>query len=201
MTKPTTSGEWVDSEQRPFGWFSPEEGALYLETVKQYPHGILVELGSYLGRSLSYVLPSCRELDIDIWAIDSWPSTDDMQPALDGQSNLPASNLELFNANMRRLNVEALKVCQMSSLEAASDFENDSVSVILIDTLHSYEHTKAEITAWLPKLTEGGSFLFHDYTSTPIDRPEWKTDVGTAVRELLGKPDRIVDVLALVKKK
>jgi hypothetical protein len=34
--------------------------------------------------------------------------------------------------------------------------------VIFIDTSHRYDHTKAELTAWLPRLAPGGVMMFHD---------------------------------------
>jgi predicted O-methyltransferase YrrM len=37
-----------------------------------------------------------------------------------------------------------------------------SAEVIFIDTSHLYEHTTAEIAAWLPRLAPGGAMLFHD---------------------------------------
>lgn len=37
-----------------------------------------------------------------------------------------------------------------------------AVDVLLVDTSHLYEHTKREIGAWLPHLSQGGIMMFHD---------------------------------------
>lgn len=51
-------------------------------------------------------------------------------------------------------------VMQMSSVDAASVF-GEQVDFVFIDADHSYEHIKADITAWLPHTK---SFLCgHDY--------------------------------------
>lgn len=192
--------EWVESKHRPFGWFSLEEGRFYYETARQYPGGILVELGSYLGRSLSYVLPLSGALKL-IFAVDLWnwdASTDPIRP-------VPPCRLDMFEANLRRLSGEFpnanVVILQSDSVKAAASFKPESVDVIMLDTSHTYEQTHREIEAWLPKLKPGGSFLFHDYTQQRMDTATWRTDVGRAVRELLGRPSSVVGSLALVKKK
>lgn len=196
--------EWVDSEQRPFGWFSDSEGELYRQTVASYPGGVLVELGSYIGRSLSYVLPTCKDLGVEVWAVDLWPCPpqDALQPSLDKHEYIPASHVRLFLSNLKRLGFnQGVGVLQSDSVQAATQFKPESVSMIMVDSLHTYEHTKAEITAWAPKLKPGGTWLFHDYTGARVDTDAYRTDVGSAVRELLRLPDRVVGSLALVKKK
>jgi predicted O-methyltransferase YrrM len=37
------------------------------------------------------------------------------------------------------------------------------IDLLLIDTSHTYEGTKAELEAWLPKLTPGALIWMHDY--------------------------------------
>ena len=190
--------EWLESEHRPFGWFTDAEGTFYKETVTRYPRGILVELGPYLGRSLSYVLQVCRELKIEVYAVDVW-NWDRRR-----EFGFPPCHLELFNSNLKRLGFER-DVCPLQSdnVQVAVKFRNESVSVIMIDTLHTKEQTLREIDVWLPRLEPNGAFLFHDYTPQPVTHPEYGTvwDVGGAIRERFGKPDEVVDSLARVKKK
>lgn len=49
------------------------------------------------------------------------------------------------------------------SVEAASDFEDRSVSLWFLDTVHTLEHTRKELTAWLPKMHPEGIMCGHDY--------------------------------------
>lgn len=47
---------------------------------------------------------------------------------------------------------------------AAAEFLGDAMwDLVLIDTSHEYEHTKAELAAWLPRLNPGGLVWLHDY--------------------------------------
>ena len=127
--------------ERPEGWFKDEEGAFYLETVKRYPGGVLVELGVWLGRSLSYVLPACRELNVTVYAVDPWK----------------ICSVDLFKANLARMDAtDQVRILQMGSIEAAQQFADESVDVVMLDTTHVYEDTKQELRAWWPKIKTGG---------------------------------------------
>jgi len=192
--------EWVESEHRPFGWFSDEEGAFYKETVTPYPGGVLVELGSYLGRSLSFVLQTCRDLGIEVYAVDRWVPLGEVFVKF----GFPPGTLDLFRANLNRLGfTNDVHVVQSDSVRGAAQFKAESIDVIMLDTLHTYEQTKQEIEAWLPKLKSGGSFLFHDYTDHPQPHPEYGMiwDVDRAIQETLRHVDRRVHSMVLVKKK
>lgn len=186
--------------ERPFGWFSDQEGGFYKETVSHYPAGTLVEIGSYLGRSLSYVLQTCRALGIEVYAVDLWVPLGEVFVKF----GFPPGTLDRFQANMKRLGFEHdVHVLQSDSLRAAGHFKDESVDIIMLDTLHTYEQTHQEIEAWMPKLKRGGSFLFHDYTHHPQPHPEYNMvwDVDRAIRQQLGGLDRLEGSLALVKKK
>jgi predicted O-methyltransferase YrrM len=163
---------------RPEGWFTEEEGAFYLETVQQYRDGIAVELGVWLGRSLSYILPTCRRLNITVYAVDPWK----------------LCSIDLFKANLARMNAsDQVRILHMESFEAAAQFLNESVDVLMIDTSHEYEDTIREIDAWWPKLKVGGDMLLHDYCY-----PQFK--VREAVDLRFGKPDELRCSLCLIRK-
>ena len=71
-----------------------------------------------------------------------------------------------------------------SSADAAADFRDGSVSLFFLDTSHLYEHTKAELDAWLPKIHPDGIICGHDYLLH--QRPDWKhSGVHLAVDEFV----------------
>jgi hypothetical protein len=176
---------WDDRENRPFGWFQPEEGKLYTDTVSKYPGGLVVECGTYLGRSLSHILPTVKEMSIELYAVDIWRKC-----FFDFE---PASLLESFQSNLQRMNsLGVVTVLQMSSLEAALLFRNNSVDVMMLDTTHTQSDTRAEIDFWWSKITDEGCILFHDYCDG------W--GVKQAVDDYFGKADQVAGALGLVTK-
>lgn len=50
-----------------------------------------------------------------------------------------------------------------------SEFKNEGVDAVFIDTSHLYEHTLQEITQFVPLLKEKGMLIFHDSNVTPLN--------------------------------
>ena len=59
--------------------------------------------------------------------------------------------------------LEHVRVIQKESTKAAADFTDQSLDFVFIDANHSYEHVKADIEAWKPKMKVGGMLSGHDY--------------------------------------
>ena len=53
------------------------------------------------------------------------------------------------------------------SSEASKSISNNYFDFIYIDGDHSYQGVKTDISRWLTKLSKGGYFCGHDYTTTP----------------------------------
>ena len=66
----------------------------------------------------------------------------------------------------------ALIRCQFN--EAAERFEKNSIDIIHIDGLHTYEAVKEDYQTWEPILKEGGSLLFHDCNEREENFGVWK---------------------------
>ena len=56
----------------------------------------------------------------------------------------------------------------------APDFENDSIDLLHIDGLHTYEAVKNDFETWSPKVRDGGIILFHDTHEKAGDFGVWK---------------------------
>lgn len=55
------------------------------------------------------------------------------------------------------------ELIQEFSVEAAKDFEDESLDAVYIDANHRYEFVVEDIHAWLPKIRKGGIISGHDY--------------------------------------
>lgn len=53
---------------------------------------------------------------------------------------------------------------QKLSVEAAKDFEDESLDFVYIDAAHDYENVSNDLKAWYPKVKIGGIMSGHDYS-------------------------------------
>ena len=58
--------------------------------------------------------------------------------------------------------------------EALQHFQDDSVDLLHIDGLHTYEAVKEDFTNWYPKVKPGGIVLFHDVMAKIKDFGAWR---------------------------
>lgn len=70
------------------------------------------------------------------------------------------------------------EVLRMTSIEAAEATDDGYFDFVFIDAIHTYEHCKQDILAWMPKIRPGGMIAGDDYM------PEYPC-VAKAVDELL----------------
>jgi hypothetical protein len=64
---------------------------------------------------------------------------------------------------MQRMETYNFEFIRKFSVDAAKDFEDESLDFVYIDANHDYESVKADIEAWLPKVKKGGIISGHDY--------------------------------------
>lgn len=125
---------------------------------------LFVEIGSFTGESSNIFSLDDRIksiVNVDVWKRERVESCYDLNRT----------------AKMKKM--------KMTSLQAASLFEDKSIDVVYIDAGHDYENVKQDINLWLPKTKRyiGG----HDY-----NKKGWP-DVIKAVDERFGKPHYIFD--------
>lgn len=127
--------------------------------IKLLSPSCFVELGTYKGNSLSAFSQSIREhaLKCKVYAIDTWKGDIHMgeftESLYEDISRYIADNFSDFVTLDRRLFDEAVH-----------DYEEQSIDLLHIDGLHTYEAVKNDFFTWLPKLSERAVVLFHDTT-------------------------------------
>lgn len=148
------------------GWFDYESIydrniPLLVQRLDRKP--VVVEIGAWLGKS-SFYLTENHHQHADIYIVDTWQGTPE---SLDGSHKL-ATERDIFVDFMRNMRAHHGKFTPLRahSVDAARYFDDNSIDLIFIDADHSYEGAKADIEAWLPKLSAQGIIAGHDYTSS-----------------------------------
>jgi hypothetical protein len=165
------------------GWFQWRSGQE--EAASQFPDGSrFVEVGAYLGRSVCSLADVIAQSgkQIRITSVDTCRGSGPEGPA--GRDYHGAAVAEgggtfagLLHRNIIACGHDNLvSLIIADSLTASSFFADGSVEWVHLDARHDYEHVKADIAAWLPKVRPGGWLSGDDYD--PIKWPEVVKAVG-----------------------
>ena len=148
---------WIDHV--PFGY----------DLVESLRPEITVELGTHEGLSFYTFCQSIIDHHIDgvCYAVDTW----------EGEQHAGKYDDSVF-LKVRDFCRENYPGCsylmRMYFEEAKNHFDSETVDLIHIDGLHTYDAARQDYEAWYPKLKKGGVMLFHDITARRDDFGVWR---------------------------
>lgn len=146
------------------GWLTIKEAELLYELARNCTgNGVIVEIGSYKGRStVCLALGSKSGKNVPIYSVDHHTGSPEHRGWF-GQIN----TLFDFKKNIEKVGVNDLIIpLVMQSEKAAVDFEKQ-IELLFIDGAHEYESVKQDFEVWTPKLINGGIIVMHDINLWP----------------------------------
>ena len=150
------------------GWLS-DEGIenLYKYSLK-IPVPIIVEIGSWKGKSTSCLAYAVKERKKGlVYAIDTWEGSLEHQETL---KNYTINQLyNEFIENMTSLDLlDYIYPIKMDSIEASRNWPiSRQIGLLYIDGSHDYLSVKNDFEFWSPLITTGGYIIFDDVPSWP----------------------------------
>lgn len=140
------------------GWLSPAEGQRLRELAAGVTEGVIVEVGSYRGRS-TYAL-SAGAYDggqAPVYAIEPHePFT-----GLRGGEFGPADRAAFFRNMLRTESWRNVRLVNLSSETVTAGWARP-VGLLWIDGDHSYEAVRRDFDCWAPFLLPGAGVVFDD---------------------------------------
>jgi hypothetical protein len=140
------------------GWFSYEW--LYRHVAELAEDGdIFVEIGSFKGRSSAFLavelINSGAKVKLDL--IDTWNGSVEHQQGAECEVKevVEGTLYETFLNNMKPVEGH-YNAIRMTSQEAASLYQDESIDFLMIDGAHDFDSVVADIRAYLPKMKKGG---------------------------------------------
>lgn len=162
------------------GWFNWEP--IYDEFVdKSNSNTIIVEIGSWLGKSTAYLASKIKQSNkkITFYTVDTFLGSPNEKGLLEVVRFNGGSILNKFKQNMKDCNcLEYVIPIESDSESASQKFENESVDFIFVDGGHTYKDVLLDLQSWFPKLKNNGIIAGHDW---------WHDPVKEAVRDYFGK--------------
>ncbi len=176
------------------GWCSNEKIEKMMDLIYETQPQVCVEIGVYGGSS---ILPTAKALSYvggegKVFAIDPWTKAASIVGF--DQQNINYrwwNNLDIeriLHGFMKMLMVQKIQsrcaVLRMTSEEANSWFDDESIDVLHIDGNHSEVSSMADVTMYLPKVKQGGYIWFDD--------ADWET-TQSAVQYLMSHCDMLLE--------
>lgn len=151
----------IDTAMNVQGMMTPDE-VEYLARMASQTTGQIVEVGSYRGRSaIALCMGQALRMENNppILCVDPFESYTAISSVVKNAVYDGEVNYQLFTANTARYNIKHLRC---DSVEAVKVFRDGEVKLLFIDGQHDFEHVKSDFEAWLPKLAEFATVIFHD---------------------------------------
>lgn len=136
------------------------------DLIKNIKPKVVVELGTHKGHSLFAFSQAIKDnkLKTEIHAIDSW----------EGDKHAGTYKEDIYE-NFKKISKKYYKDVniiphKMFFDDAVEEFKDNSIDILHIDGLHTYEAVKHDFETWLPKVNkETGIILFHDISEKRKD--------------------------------
>ena len=161
-----------------YGSWLPGEGIP--ELLKDFKGDIKgLEIGSDHGWTTDYLLDTVTNLELI--AVDPYSEYIDWT----GDTSDQGARNAAFNNFMEVVNKfgeKRVRLIRKGSDDAVNDFEDDSLDLIFIDGIHTYEQVTKDCNNYYSKLKKGGLFCGHDYNAVK--------GVAQAVDEFAAKVDK-----------
>lgn len=138
---------------------------------------IVVEIGTWYGRSIIYLAQKCREKNINITlcGIDTFTGNEHGEINIseqDGKEYIPKAPFIFYtySKNLRECECEDIITIASDSSKAAKIFQNNSIKFLFIDGNHSCEKVTEDLKAWYPKVMIGGVIAGDDYPFPSVSK-------------------------------
>lgn len=146
--------------------------AIYRLAASWPVSGDIVELGSWVGLTTSYLATACKIRGSGrVYAVDTFAGTKEDDAHYPSVERFGGSTLTAFREQIARAEMSAV-VHEVISLTtaAAKSYRGNPIRVLLIDADHSYAGVRSDFEAWWPFVAPGGLIIFHDYAMPSVAR-------------------------------
>lgn len=166
-TEQSKSYELIPSYSAPSSWWQHVPVAHWL--IEHLKPKKVVELGTHYGVSFFGFCEAANKYSPQtfVYAIDTWVGDEQAGFYSNEVYNRVLTN-QLANHQTRS------RLIRSTFDEASERFDDNSIDILHIDGLHTYDAVKHDYDTWKDKVKTNGSILFHDWNVREGDFGVWK---------------------------
>lgn len=137
------------------GWFGENEAKTIFKLASNLNNqGCIVEIGSWCGKSLSYISYGALKNGFNnkIYSIDPFLTS----------KNEYNGKFETFQDNLKKLNLLDKITHIREKSQIVGESFNENIELLFIDGFHQYDFVKKDFELFYPLIIENGYFILHD---------------------------------------
>jgi predicted O-methyltransferase YrrM len=166
------------------GFMPEDEGRLLHRLARErLPHGPVLEIGSYCGKSAVWLGAAAREVGGTVFTVDHHRGSEENQvgwehhdPALVDPGSGRMDTLPFFRRTISEAGLEEQVVAIVGASATVARHWRTPLSMLFIDGGHGAEPAHSDYAAWAPWVQRGGLLVIHDVFPDPADggRPPYE---------------------------
>lgn len=166
------------------GFMPPEEGeVLHRVARERLPHGPVLEVGTYCGKSAVYLGAAAREVGGTVFTVDHHRGSEENQAGWEHHDTTLVDpetgrmdTLPRFRRTIARAGLEEQVVAIVGASTTVARYWRTPLSMLFIDGGHGVEPARADYAGWTPHVMPGGVLVIHDVFPDPADggRPPYE---------------------------
>ena len=186
------------------GWCDAEEGeALYNYAKAGEGEGVIVEIGSFAGKSAIYLGMGAKDGQREkVYTIDCHTLPREMGASWTNRTDehgvfIPEDSFEELKKNIKKAELSDWVIPILGySKDVARTWDNP-VRLLFIDGSHDYDSVKNDFFSWEKHVVEGGIIGFHDSMGNIRDRRRLFLDVQKFIWDFVYNSERFYLVYAV----
>jgi len=157
------------------GFIAREEAMRLYELAREASLiGPCLEIGSYCGKTASYIGMGCRENGGILFSIDHHRGSEEQQPGeeyfdpdlLDKETGM-IDTFRIFRKTISDLGLEDTVIPIVARSEVVAGSWGTPLGMVFIDGGHTFEVAIADYNCWAPHILPGGFLAIHDIFPDP----------------------------------
>jgi predicted O-methyltransferase YrrM len=159
------------------GFMPPVEGLALYEVAHEYARlGLIVEIGTYCGKSTIYLAAAAADAGQRVVTVDHHHGSEENQPGWEYHDPLlvdPRSGrldtLPSFRATLAGAGVEEHVIAIVGQSADMAALWRTPIGMLFIDGGHTDVAAQADYEGWAPWVMVGGALAIHDVFPDPAD--------------------------------
>lgn len=159
------------------GFMPPDEGDLLHRLARAaLPHGPVLEVGTYCGKSAVYLGAAAREVGGTVFTVDHHRGSEENQegwefhdPTLVDPEVGRLDTLPHYRRTIARAGLEEQVIAIVGRSTTVSAHWRTPLSLLFIDGGHTDEHAGNDYEGWGRWVADGGLLVVHDVFPDPAD--------------------------------